>query len=622
MIMALHRKDSLSQISAGWLRGRYFLRDLLGQTLILFAVIASAIGYALYQWYQTIPADDLNYLMLYFKGFFWAEVIQLRDHIVVFQHSEGLVKLEAAQILANSDLVSFKEQYFQLLIDQVKSTLPWAAGAWGLLAVLFFWSGKIQKDNEFLEGVRQVPLSVYHRFLKSHRIKSPIKLGNAHWVKDAEVQHLLAMGDPGTGKSKLLNQLLASIRSKGDLAIVYDPKGDMVRDFYQAEHDVLYSPFDTRSPQWDIWQDLNTEQALEAFAEALIQKLPDNKDKFWVNNARLALVSGLKQGRIKGKSFQETLDILMNSEIEELKAFYSGTEFSSTLSNPKSSTDILSELKSQARMLKYISRTNPENTETAFSIGEFMSCFLDRQDKTTQDHGWLFLPVNERFKATATTIMAAQIELIANYILSQPTDRDRRVWFIVDELPSLPKLPALMRLLAQGRGYGVAGVLAIQNISQLFEVYGRDGAYSLAGLCSSLVAMRSSDTQTMEYLSKRFGKQIRKEVQTNQSLSKGKMGSMSEGHSEHIAERAAVSETDINTLPDLKAFFKAKGVPNPVKIDIAITEMPALNPPHCLIDEQIIEVEVIEAPEDNTSQTDFKSEPKSNASTPLQTWEI
>jgi type IV secretory pathway TraG/TraD family ATPase VirD4 len=251
-----------------------------------------------------------------------------------------------------------------------------------------------------------------------------------------------------------------------------------------------------------------------------------------------------------------------------------------------------------------------------------MSNFLDRQDETNQDQGWLFLPVNERFKATATTIMASQIELIANYILSQPTDRDRRIWFIVDELPSLPKLPALMRLLAQGRGYGVAGVLAIQNISQLFEVYGRDGAFSLTGLCSSLVAMRSSDPQTTEYLSKRFGKQIRKEVQTNQSLSKGKMGSMSEGHSEHIAERAAVSETDINTLPDLQAFFKAKGVPNPVKIDIAITEMQALNSPHCPVDEQIIEAEVIEASEDETSQADVETEPKSNASTPLQTWEI
>lgn len=313
--MALTRNDTLSQLSAGWLRGRYFLRDLLGQTLILLAVIGFIVGYASYQWYQAIPVDDLNYLMLYLKGFFWAEVIQLHDHIVVFRHSEGIVKLEASQILANSDLVNFKDQYVQLLIDQVKSTSPWGAGAWGLLAVIFFWSGKIQKDNEFLEGVRQVQLSVYHRFLKSHRIKSSIKLGNAHWVKDAEVQHLLAMGDPGTGKSQLLNQILGAIRAMGDLAIVYDPKGDMVRDFYQEGHDVLYSPFDTRSPQWDIWQDLNTEQALEAFAEALIQKSPDNKDKFWVNNARLALVSGLKQGRRKGKSFQETLDILMNSEI-------------------------------------------------------------------------------------------------------------------------------------------------------------------------------------------------------------------------------------------------------------------------------------------------------------------
>jgi hypothetical protein len=129
-------------------------------------------------------------------------------------------------------------------------------------------------------------------------------------------------------------------------------------------------------------------------------------------------------------------------------------------------------------------------------------------------------------------------------------------------------------------------VLAIQNLSQLLSHYGKDDAHNLAGQCSSLVALRTSDPQTADYLSKRFGKQIRSEVQTNQSLSKGKAGSFSQGHSEHIAERAAVSETDLSSLPDLQAFLKAKGVANPVNITIPITQMKPLNPPHCPIEER------------------------------------
>lgn len=182
--------------------------------------------------------------------------------------------------------------------------------------------------------------------------------------------------------------------------------------------------------------------------------------------------------------------------------------------------------------------------------------------------------------------MAAQIELISNFILSQPTNRQRRIWFVIDELPSLGKLSALPELLAEGRGYGVAMVLAIQNFSQLLKHYDKDDAHNLAGQCASLVALRTSDPQTADYLTKRFGKQIRKEVQTNQSLSKGKAGSFSQGQSEQIAERAAVSETELSSLPDLQAFFKAKGVANPVKITIPITDMEPINEAHCPIDER------------------------------------
>lgn len=617
--MALNRKDSLSQLSAGWLRGRYFLRDLFGQTLILFAVIASTVGYATYQWYQIIPADDFSYLMLYFKGFFWAEVIQLQDHTVVFKHTEGIVKIEAGKILANSDLVNFKDQYFQKLVDQVKSTLPWGAGSWVLMAIVIFWSGKIQKDNEFLEGVRQVPLSVYHRFLKSNRIKSQIKLGNAHWVKAAEVQHLLVVGDTGTGKSQLLNQLLSTIRAMGDLAIVYDPKGDMVRDFYQEGHDVLYSPFDNRSPRWDLWQDLTTDQDLETFAEAVIKE--HSQDSFWSKSARMVLIAGLKQAKKQYMSFSQAMNMIMTRNLDEVSEWLDRTEVASDFSNPKTAGTIMTELKTQARALRYLPEV--DHSSQSFSIKSWMNTrFAQMKLEECGPQPWLFLPIQKQFRASSKTIMAAQVEMISNFILSKRTDRNRRIWFIIDELPSLGKLAALPGLLAEGRGYGVASVLAIQNFSQLLEAYKKDGAHNIAGLCSSLVAMRSSDTQTMEYLSKRFGKQIRKEMQTNQSLSKGKAGSFSEGHSEHIAERAAVSETDINTLPDLKAFFKAKGVPNPVKIDIAIAEIPAMNPSHCPIKEQTIDVEEAEQSEVGASETQGECSSHPKITPPLQVWDV
>jgi energy-coupling factor transporter ATP-binding protein EcfA2 len=582
--MALTRNDTLSQLSAGWLRGRYFLRDLMGQILIFLAVVLVMVGYVFYQWYQSIPTDELNYLWWYWKAYIWGVALVLPDHHIVLKEGGEVIRLEAQKILKSPEMIEFIDVYSFLLKENIKEGLPWGLGVWSLLAGLFYWGGKIQRDNELLEGVQQVQLSTYHRYLKKHKLKSLFKLGNAFWTKNAEKQHLLIVGDTGAGKSQLLIQLLRYIRKLGDQVVLYDPKGDMVRDFYQPDLDVLYSPFDTRSPTWDVWQDLNTEQALETFAEAVIKESPE-KDSFWAKTARMVLVAGLKQGRKEGMSFVQTIQTLVSSDLETLTEWLDGSDVASDFSNPKTAATIMTELKSQVRALKYLA-DDRQDSQASFAIESFFTeCFEKMDFGDQQPMPWLFLPVQKKYKASARPIMAAQIELVSNFILSQPTSRYRRIWFIIDELPSLGKLSALPELLAEGRGYGVATVLALQNFSQLLKHYGKDDAHNLAGQCASLVALRTSDPQTADYLSKRFGKQIRKEVQTNQSLSKGKVGSFSQGHSEHIAERAAVSETDLSSLPDLKAFFKANGVPNPVKIDIAITQMEPSNPPHCPIEE-------------------------------------
>lgn len=620
--MALTRNDTLSQLSAGWLRSRYFLRDLIGQFVIFLTVALAMVGYVFYQWYQSIPIDDLSYLWWYLKAYLWGEMLVFPEHHVVLKSGSEVMRWQAKDVLNNHPLIEFVEGYRVQLLERIKEAFPLGLGAWSILAGLFFWGGRRQRDNELLEGVQQIPFKTYHRYLKKNKLKGRFKLGNAFWTKGAETQHLLITGDTGSGKSQLLTQLLKLIRSIGDMVVIYDPKGDMVRDFYQSELDVLYSPFDTRSPAWDVWQDLNTEQALETFAEAVIKESP-GKDTFWAKTARMVLVAALKKGRKEGLSFTQAIHKLVSSDLDTLSNWLQHSEVASDFSNPKTAATILSELKSQARALKYLAVG--ESEQPAFSIDSFLSeCFENMDSGKKAPNPWLFLPVQKKYKASARPIMAAQIELISNFILSQPTNRHRRIWFILDELPSLGKLSALPELIAEGRGYGVAMVLAIQNFSQLLKHYEKDDAHNLAGQCASLVALRTSDPQTAEYLSKRFGKQIRKEVQTNQSLSKGKAGSFSQGHSEHIVERAAVSETELSSLPDLKAFFKAKGVPSPVKINITITQMNPLNRPHCPLEERNLSDEMHESSV-NLSDDTTKAENSSTAQTvkpTVTTWDI
>lgn len=608
--MALTRNDTLSQLSAGWLRGRYFLRDLFGQILIFLAIAILTFGYVTYNWYQSIAPDQLSYLWLYWKGILWAKLFIIPGQVITFHDTQQTIQIKASEIIQNIQLEKFFDEYLGLLKLQLINAIPWGIGAWFLLAASLFWSGKKQKDNQLLEGVQQISLKKYTQYLKKHKIKNAFKLGNAFWTKNSEVQHLLVTGDTGTGKTQLINQLLIAIRKLGDMVIVYDPKGDMVRDFYHADKDIIYSPFDTRSPKWDVWQDLNTIQAIETFAEAIIKESP-NKDEFWSKSARMVLVASLTKAKQQSMSFSLALDMIMNQNIDDISQWLDGTEVASDFSNPKTAATVLTELKSQARALRYLPEVKNSDIQPPFSINSWLTSRFDQSENMPNtSQPWLFLPVQKKYKASAKPIMSAQIELISNFILSQPTSRQRRIWLIIDELPSLGKLSALPDLLAEGRGYGVASVLAIQNFSQLLKIYGKDDAHNLAGLCSSIVSMRTSDPQTAEYLTKRFGKQLRKEVQTNQSLSKGKAGSFSQGQTENISERPAVSETELHTLPDLKAFFKANGVPNPVKIDISILKIKPLSPPHCSIEEDLI--------------TPVKEEKihEKKKSRPVNTWDI
>ena len=51
-------------------------------------------------------------------------------------------------------------------------------------------------------------------------------------------------------------------------------------------------------------------------------------------------------------------------------------------------------------------------------------------------------------------------------------DSKRRLWFVIDELPALGKLPALSPIMAEGRKYGACVLAGLQSLNQLYSQYG------------------------------------------------------------------------------------------------------------------------------------------------------
>src|SRR3984893_2819208 len=78
---------------------------------------------------------------------------------------------------------------------------------------------------------------------RSYRLRIP---------RAEENEGLLLLGDPGTGKSQVIHQLLDQIanRERPEAIICYDPAGEFIERHFNPEHDIVLNPLDTRCPYW------------------------------------------------------------------------------------------------------------------------------------------------------------------------------------------------------------------------------------------------------------------------------------------------------------------------------------------------------------------------------------
>ena len=131
---------------------------------------------------------------------------------------------------------------------------------------------------------------------------------------------------------------------------------------------------------------------------------------------------------------------------------------------------------------------------------------------------------------------------------------------ILDELPTLHQLPSLEPGLSESRQFGGCFVLGVQVFSALRDLYGRDLAQTISGLCGTRVVLASPDKDTSEWSAGSLGKV---EVET---LSEGvSYETPREGVtlSTRREERPLVLPSEVSRLENLSGYLKFPG-PSPV----------------------------------------------------------
>ena len=98
-------------------------------------------------------------------------------------------------------------------------------------------------------------------------------------------------------------------------------------------------------------------------------------------------------------------------------------------------------------------------------------------------------------------------------MLSLAQDDGRRIWVILDELPTLHQVPSLAaRPRGKSRQFGGCFVLGVQVASALRDLYGRNGAETISGLCGTRVVLAAPDRDTAQWSADSLGRSEIEEV--------------------------------------------------------------------------------------------------------------
>ncbi|MET0238344.1 MAG: type IV secretion system DNA-binding domain-containing protein [Sphingobium sp.] len=421
------------------------------------------------------------------------------------------------------------------------------SGIFALAMLLWAWfyftrTGRGLGTNQFLRGARFGTIRQIRRALWGQK-RGSFAIGGVPVPDAFEPEHILLCGAPGTGKTNIIVKMLDGIRKKGRRAIVYDTAGTFVEKFYRPGIDILLNPLDARSDRWSPWVDVPLDYHYDQIAESTVPH--KTGDPFWAKAARGTLVAVLRKlARDRRMLVSVLLDILVRSKLNDLAGFVEGTEASAFISQEgeRTSAGVQAELASVMRSFSYL-----DDTKDGLSIRDWVA--------NEKDDSWLFITVKADQLPSLRPLITVWLDIAISAIMSMTPDRNRRLYCVIDELPTLQKLPSLSDFLARARKYGGCGILGFQSYPQLEATYGIQDAAAITGYCSTWVALRANDTPTAKHVSENLG-QV-EQVEANEGMSYG-VNDMRDGVnlSRMQVTRPLVLHTEVGNLPNLAGYLR------------------------------------------------------------------
>jgi hypothetical protein len=356
--------------------------------------------------------------------------------------------------------------------------------------------------------------------------------------------HILLMGDTGSGKSNAIRQILRQVEERGETAIVYDPAGEFVQEFYKPERgDLILNPLDARCPFWNLQAELDGRGIEDATAAAM---LPDKQyeNGFFTDAPRRVLASLLREGG----SVHTLLEWM--SDPAEIERRLQGTPQAMFIDRKAGDqrAGVLASLNMIADSLALL----PQGGEAE----EWFNTAKWKYERTQ----WVFLTSKPALRERILPLHSAWLDLLILRMMEPCVNPAKPVWFVLDELASLNKLPQLHTAVTESRKYGNPVVLGFQGRSQLEKRYGHD-AETMLSQPATKIFFKTSEPRAAKWISETLGEievERLKESRTPQVIGSRKNYSM------EIATKPLIMASEIAGLEPLHGFVKQENKVVPV----------------------------------------------------------
>ncbi|WP_186098564.1 type IV secretion system DNA-binding domain-containing protein [Burkholderia gladioli] len=424
-----------------------------------------------------------------------------------------------------------------------------------IFAVIFWMEyGRGRLTDKQIRGARLVKAEELTKELREQGDASRYLIAGVPMRKKAENLNTLIAGAQGTGKSQQFFAMMDQVRAQGRRAIVYDTSGEFTATYFREGKDIILNPFDARSPNWNVWREIQEDYHNDGIAEGLIPIPPNVPDPFFAIAGRMIVKDTIRALGEDGKRTNAALyKTIAHSNLEELHAVLI-KQAAGTYVDPvteRTGMSLKMTVQNQLDSFRYL-----HDEGEPFSIRQWI------QDEDPKNDSWLFISCNEEQKLAILPLISLWCDIAIRSLLTLEPSHSERMWYFYDELPTLQKLEIMKLAATNIRKFGGCFVIGLQDFSQLFQIYGEHLARTIISGCQTKLLLRVTDGDAAKALANAIGQADldEKEESVNLGIDERRDG-MSVFARRNL--RDLVLSSEILRLPDMQGYVVTPG-PYPI----------------------------------------------------------